>query len=72
MALTLARQLWLIEAIATLEDAIATGALRVKYADRDVTYRSGKEMGVTLAGFRRELMDRPAPRQVRFQTSKGL
>ena len=34
------KQIW----IRSLKEAIASGALRVKFADRDVTYRSLQEM----------------------------
>lgn len=58
-----------------LKAAIATGALRVRYADRDVTYRSLDEMRQTLALIQGEV-DADAgvkrTRVVRFQTDKGL
>jgi hypothetical protein len=35
---------WTTEQLAALEDAIAQGALRVRYADKEVEYRSLAEM----------------------------
>ena len=58
-----------------LKAAIAQGALRVRYADREVYYRSLSEMRQTL-GMMQAAVDAAAGktrvRQVRFQTSKGL
>lgn len=41
--------------IANLRSAIATGALRVRFGDRDVTYQSLSEMERTLSGMITEL-----------------
>jgi len=63
--------------IDALKKAIGTGALRVQFADREVTYRSLKEMREVLAMMRDEVdavagtKAKPV-RQVRFLTSKGL
>lgn len=63
--------------IDALKKAIGTGALRVQFADREVTYRSLKEMREVLAMMRDEVDEasgtkvRPV-RQLRFMTSKGL
>ncbi len=60
-----------------LKSAIAQGATKVKFADREVSYRSLDEMRETLAMLQREV-DAAAgivvrrPRQVRFVTTKGL
>ena len=58
-----------------LRAAIAQGALRVRFADRDVTYRSLDEMRSILAMMQAAVnaaAGRPRRRAVRFQTSKGL
>jgi len=58
-----------------LKAAIATGALRVRYADRDVMYRSLAEMRQTLAMMEEEVAaaaGRTRTRQVRFMTGRGL
>lgn len=58
-----------------LKKAIATGALRVRFADREVTYRSLDEMRTALRLVERELTPRTlAPRRaraIRFLTGKG-
>lgn len=58
-----------------LKMAIATGALRVRFVDREVTYRSLEEMRNTLTMMQAELAEvegRPRTRQTRFITGKGL
>lgn len=57
-----------------LKAAIAQGATKVKFADREVTYRSLDEMRETLALIEGEVsgVGRRRPRQIRFVTSKGL
>lgn len=68
---------WTQTDIDKLKAAIAQGATKVKFADREVSYRSLDEMRETLAMLQREV-DAAAgvvvrrPRQVRFVTSKGL
>ena len=66
---------WTQTDIDRLKSAIATGALRVRYIDRDVTYRSLDEMRETLRMINAEVNavpGRTATRQIRFQTDKGL
>lgn len=61
--------------IDALKKAIGTGALRVRFVDREVTYRSLEEMRKTLAMMQADLAEaegRPRTRQTRFITSKGL
>lgn len=49
--------------IETLKKAIASGALKVRYADgREVTYRSLKEMKEILEMVEAEVSAKPAPR----------
>lgn len=58
-----------------LKAAMAQGALRVRYADREVTYRSLDEMKETLALMQADVdavAGRKPPRQFRFRTMKGL
>jgi NifB/MoaA-like Fe-S oxidoreductase len=61
-----------------LKEAIALGATKVRYRDREVTYRNLEEMKEILRDMDRELAtlageERPSRvRQVRFITSKGL
>jgi hypothetical protein len=58
-----------------LKAAIAQGALRVRFGDRDVTYRSLDEMRQTLTLMQTEVngvSGRVPTRQIRFVTSKGL
>ena len=61
--------------IDALKKAIGTGALRVRFIDREVTYRSLAEMRTTLAMMEADIAKqegRPRTRQTRFATSKGL
>lgn len=46
---------WVLSDIEALEKAIATGATRVKYADKEVEYRSLDEMLRTLKMIKDEL-----------------
>ena len=61
-----------------LRDAIAIGATKVRYRDREVNYRSLSEMRDLLREIERDLADqlgekpRARVRQVRFATFKGL
>lgn len=61
-----------------LKEAIATGATKVRYRDREVDYRSLDEMKRILRDMEAEIdadAGIPAPRrsrQVRFVTTKGL
>jgi hypothetical protein len=61
--------------ITALKAAIAQGALRVRFGEREVTYRSLAEMKEILGMMESEVAvsdGRTRTRQVRFQTSKGL
>lgn len=58
-----------------LEAAIAEGAVRVRYADREVTYRNLDEMRQTLGTMKASLAaaaGRPRRRRIMFRTSKGF
>lgn len=72
----MARSAVVIQAdIDKLSAAIGTGALRVRFADRDVTYRSLAEMIGAKAMLEQELaaaQGATRTRQLRFNTSKGL
>lgn len=46
---------WTIDDVSTLEKAIAQGALRVKYADKEIEYRSLNEMLRALDIMRKDL-----------------
>jgi len=46
---------WTIEEYNALKSAIATGAKTVKYADKEVTYRSLDEMAAVLRAMGEEL-----------------
>lgn len=63
---------WTQSDIEKLKAAIAQGATKVKFADREVTYRSLAEMRETLVMIEGEVSGRRRARQVRFITSKGL
>ena len=61
--------------IDALKAAIAQGALRVRFGEREVTYRSLAEMKEILGMMESEVAGsdgRARTRQIRFQTSKGL
>jgi hypothetical protein len=58
--------------ITALEKAIASGALRVKYADRDVQYRSLEEMERLLGKMKAEVGGTTRMRQVRVNAVKGF
>lgn len=55
----------------TLDIAIASGTLRVKFQDREVEYRSMKDLlaarTLILAG-----LNGPTTRQIRLETNSGL
>ena len=68
---------WTQTDIDKLKVSIAQGATKVKFADREVSYRSLDEMRETLAMIQREVdaavgTTRRRIKQVRFVTSKGL
>jgi hypothetical protein len=61
--------------IDALKAAIAQGALRVRFGDREVMYRSLAEMLQTLSMMQAEVAGATGQRrtrQVRFVTGKGL
>ena len=61
--------------IDTLKSAIAEGALKVRFGDREVTYRSLDEMRQTLRMMEDEVRaaaGRPRRRRIGFMTGKGL
>jgi len=63
---------WTEEQLANLEEAIATGALTVKYRDKEVTYRSQREMLELRETMRRALGQTDVDASVHyFKTSKG-
>ena len=66
---------WTQTDVDKLKKAMAQGALRVRFADREVTYRSLDEMQATLRMMAADVAaaaGKTRRRQVRFQTSKGL
>lgn len=64
---------WTIEQLAAVEEAIAQGATRVKYADREVQYASLADLLSLRDRMRRDLGLADASRNRRFATfSKGL
>lgn len=44
-----------LEQLEALEEAYATGALTIKYADKEVTYRSQKDLEAAIANVRAAL-----------------
>lgn len=68
---------WTQTDIDKLKAALAQGATRVRFSDREVTYRDLNEMKETLRMMQSEVdaasgVVRTRPRQVRFVTGKGL
>jgi hypothetical protein len=66
---------WTQTDIDKLKAAMAQGARRVKYADREVEYRDLAEMRQTLGLMESEVNAAAGTRhakQIRFQTDKGL
>jgi hypothetical protein len=58
-----------------LKKSIAEGVLKVRFADREVTYRSLDEMRQTLSMMQSEVgavAGRPRRRRTLFATGKGL
>ncbi|MEM9681650.1 MAG: hypothetical protein AAF942_00155 [Pseudomonadota bacterium] len=55
-----------------LEEAIASGALQVRYADRTVMYRSLDEMERILSRMKAEVNGTTRTRQVRVNAEKGF
>jgi len=63
---------WTQEDLSKLEAALKLGALRVKYRDREMTYRSLDEMNQLLNQAKKELgLIAPVTRRV-AQISKGM
>lgn len=63
---------WTQADIDSLKAAIASGVTRVRYADRDVSYRSLEEMRETLRLLQGEVSPSTRVRQFRTYTRKGL
>ena len=61
---------WTPDQVTALEQAVASGVLTVRYADRSVTYQSLSEMRALLAEMRRSVAETPGYRRV--STSKGF
>ena len=64
---------WTEEERDALREAIATGALVVKYEDQTVTYRSLSEMRALLREMEESITGKPSGVRVRYpRTSTGL
>jgi hypothetical protein len=58
-----------------LRDALANGARRVRFADREIEYRSIDELKAAIAAAEAELAkdtNTPVTRQIRVETKKGF
>jgi len=58
-----------------LRDALANGARRVRFADREIEYRSIDELKAAIAAAEAELAkdtNTPVTRQIRTSTKKGF
>lgn len=58
-----------------MKNALASGVLRVRFADREMEYRSFKEMQAIIDAAETELAEQngiPVNRQIHVSTSKGL
>ncbi len=63
------------EQLQALKDALANGVLRVKFADREIDYRSVDELKAAIATVEKELATTngtPPRRHIRIFTGKGL
>jgi hypothetical protein len=63
------------EQITAMKNALASGVLRVRFADREMEYRSFKEMQAIIDTAEAELAGEngaPVNRQIQVATSKGL
>lgn len=63
------------EQIAAMKNALASGVLRVRFADREMEYRSFKEMQAIIDTAEAELAEQSGTtpnRQIHVSTSKGL
>jgi len=61
--------------IQALKDALATGARRVRFGDREIEYRSIDEQKAAIATAEAELAretGKPLARQIRVWTQKGF
>ncbi|MCI0555791.1 MAG: hypothetical protein L0287_33005 [Anaerolineae bacterium] len=70
-----ARITLLKEKILALRDALTSGASQIRFRERDITFRSIKDIRDALAILEEELrclLGVGAVRQINFQTSKGL
>lgn len=63
---------WTLEDLAALEDAIAKGAKRVKYKDKEIEYRSVNEMFTILAAMKKALGCAPKTTKCQIIAKKGL
>jgi hypothetical protein len=64
-----------VEQIAAMKSALASGVLRVRFSDRELEYRSFKEMQAIIDAAEAELAGEngaPVNRQIHVATSKGL
>ena len=58
-----------------LKDALANGARRVRFGDREIEYRSVDELKAAIAAAEAELAKTsgtPTARQIRISTTKGF
>lgn len=62
---------WTQAHLDALRDARASGALRVKFADREVTYRSDAEMKALEAEMQAEIQKASGQRRVRMLRLDG-
>ena len=63
------------EQLQALRDALANGARRVRFADREIEYRTVEELKAAIAAAEIDvarLSGRPVTRQIRISTDKGL
>ncbi len=58
--------------LAALDEAIDMGALKVRYSDKEVTYRSLSEMEAIRGRLRRELGLTKGARRITIITDKGV
>jgi hypothetical protein len=56
----------------TLKAAVAQGALRVKYADKEIEYRSLAEMYIILSSMEAELFPKSSSNRRYASFSKGI
>lgn len=62
----------LIQQLRELKKAYSSGALRVKFGDTDITYKSEHEMRLTIERLERELGIASKPKLITPHFSKGL